>query len=103
MSLSDFSAPSDPGSSPAQANPSVSKAQWANYALRKLREGYVLLDAGNGKVYHFYLAGEPLQPCAAHAAKKLITMGLLTVVKSDVRGTHYGLREAFHPEPAPAA
>jgi len=103
MSLSDFSASPDPGSSVAQANPSVSKAQWANYALRKLREGYVLLDAGNGKVYHFYRAGEPMQPCAAHAAKRLIAMGMLTLTRSDVRGTHYGLREAFQPEAAPTA
>lgn len=102
MSLSDLPAPSESGVSTAQANPSVSKAQWANYALRKLREGYVLLQASNGKVYHFYKGGEPMQPCATHAAKKLVAMGLLVPAKSDVRGTHYVLREAFQAD-APAA
>lgn len=102
MSLTDFSSSSDSSQSVAQANPSVSKAQWANYAMRKLREGYVLIQAPSGKVFHFYLAGEPLQPCASHAAKKLLAMSLLTVIKSDVRGTHYGLPEAFQAD-APAA
>jgi hypothetical protein len=98
MSLTDFTASSDTGASVAQANPSVSKAQWANYALRKLRDGYTLLQAPNGRVFHFYRAGEPMQPCAVHAAKKLVAMGLLTVARSDVRGTHYGLREVFQSE-----
>lgn len=91
------------GGGPSHANPTVSKSQWANFALRKLQEGYVLLQFPNGKVYQFYKAGEPLQPCAAHAAKKLLEMGLLGVAKTDIRGTHFGLRDAFHPEPGPTA
>lgn len=104
MSLSDFSsAPSESSGAPASANPTVSKAQWANFALRKLRDGYVLLQAPNGKVYQFYKAGEPLQPCPAHAAKKLLATGLLGIAKSDIRGTHYTVREPFQPEPGPEA
>jgi len=95
MSVSDLPSPSEGGISTARVNASVTKTQWANYALRKLREGYLLLEARNGRVYHFLRTGEPMQPCATHAAKKLIEMGLLTVLKSDIRGTHYGLREAF--------
>jgi hypothetical protein len=95
MSLSDHSTPSEGGVSTAQANPSVSKSQWTNYALRKMHEGYVLLQAPNGRVFHFCRPGEPMQPCATHAARKLVEMGLLTVTKSDIRGTHYALREAF--------
>ena len=97
------SAPAESGSAPSHANPTVSKSQWANFALRKLQEGYVLLQFPNGKVYQFYKPGEPLQPCAAHAAKKLLEMGLLGVAKTDIRGTHFGLREAFQPESGPVA
>jgi hypothetical protein len=103
MSLSDLSGPRDSAISVAQANPSVSKAQWANYALRKLREGYVLQQAPNGRAFHFFRAGEPLLPCATHAARKLIEMGLLTVVKSDVRGVQYALAEGFHEQEGPSA
>jgi hypothetical protein len=103
MSLSDHSSPTDGGISTAQANPSVSKAQWANYALRKLREGYMLIQTANGRVFHFYRAGEPLQPCATHAAKKLIEVGMLTVMKTDIRGTHYGLPAAFQTDASPSA
>jgi len=102
MSLTDHSAPSDAGVSTALANPSVSKAQWASYALRKLRDGYTLLQAANGRTFHFCKAGEPLQPCATHAAKRLLAMGLLLPQRSDARGTAYALRDAFHPDP-PAA
>jgi len=90
------------GSAPSQPNPSVSKSQWANFALGKLRDDYMLLQSPNAKVYQFYKPGEPLQPCAAHAAKKLLAMGMLGVIKTDIRGTHYGLRTAFQPE-APVA
>ncbi len=102
MSLSDLPSSSEGGISTAQANPSVSKAQWTNYAMRKLREGYVLIQSRNGRVFHFHRAGEPQQPCATHAGRKLLEMGLLTVIKSDVRGTHFGLREIFS-EDSPAA
>lgn len=102
MSLTDHTAPSDAGVSVAQANPSVSKSQWVNYALRKLREGYVVLETASGRAFHFYRVGEPMQPCAPHAAKKLIAMGMLVPQKSDVRGTTYALREAFQAE-EPAA
>lgn len=95
MSPTDLSAPSDSGISTAQANPSVSKAQWASYALRKLRDGYDLIQAPNGRTFHFYKAGEPMQPCATHAAKKLVAMGLLVPMKTDARGTRYVVREAF--------
>jgi hypothetical protein len=97
------SSPAEFGNAPSHPNPTVSKAQWANFALGKLRDGCVLLQSPNGKVYQFYKPGEPLQPCAAHAAKKLLTMGLLGVTKTDIRGTHYGLREAFQPEAGPTA
>ena len=73
-----------------------------SYHLGKLRDGCVLLQSPNGKVYQFYKPGEPLQPCAAHAAKKLLAMGMLGVAKTDIRGTYYGLRDAFQPE-APEA
>lgn len=96
------SSASEFGSAPSQPNPSVSKAQWANFALGKLRDGYALLQSPNGKVYQFYTPGEPLQPCPAHAAKKLLAMGMLNVTKTDIRGTHYVLRTAFQPE-APTA
>jgi hypothetical protein len=102
MSTFDVSPPSEFGSAPSQPNPSVSKSQWANFALGKLRDGFVLIQSPNGKVYQFYKPGAPLQPCAAHAAKKLLAMGLLGVTKTDIRGTQYGLRSAFQPE-APAA
>lgn len=95
MSVSDSSAPTEGGISTAHVNPSVSKSQWSNYALRKLREGYGLLESPNGRVFHFYRPGEPMQPCATHAARRLVEMGLLTVQKTDIRGTHYVLREAF--------
>ena len=103
--MSSFDLSSTPAESggPTHANPTVSKSQWANFALRKLREGCVLLQSPNGKVYQFYKAGEPLQPCAAHAAKKLLEMGLLDVAKTDIRGTHFSLREAFQAENGPAA
>ena len=102
MSVSDLSSPSELGGSTFTPSPSVSKSQWASFALRKLREGYVLLQLPNGTVFQFYKPGEPLQPCAVHAAKKLIAMGMLSVSKSDVRGTHYALRSAFQPEGAEA-
>lgn len=98
MSLSDHASPSERGISTAQSNPSVSKAQWLNYALRKLREGYTLVEAQNGRVFHFYLPGEPMQPCATHAARKLLEAGMLTVLRTDIRGTRYGLRENFLPD-----
>ncbi len=104
MSVSDLPSPSaELGGGPAHASPTVSKSQWANFALRKLREGYVLLQAPNGKVHQFYKAGEPLQPCPAHAAKKLIALGMLGVQKTDIRGTHYVLPAAFQPEAPPEA
>jgi hypothetical protein len=94
--------PSEFGSAPSHPNPSVSKSQWANFALGKLRDDYMLLQSPNGRVYQFYKPGEPLQPCPAHAAKKLLAMGMLNVTKTDIRGTHFALRNAFQPE-APAA
>ena len=102
MSTFDVSSISAESGGTSHANPSVSKSQWANFALRKLREGSVLLQSPNGKVYQFYKAGEPLQPCAAHAAKKLMEMGLLDVTKTDIRGTQFGLREAFQADAAAA-
>lgn len=104
MSVSDLpSSPADLGGGPSHASPTVSKSQWANFALRKLHDGYVLLQAPNGKVHQFYKPGEPLQPCPAHAAKKLIAMGMLGVRKTDIRGTHYALPAAFQPEPGAEA
>jgi hypothetical protein len=91
------------GAAPSHANPTVSKSQWANFALGKLREGFVLLQSPNGKVFQFYKSGMPLQPCAAHAAKKLLAMGMLGVAKTDIRGTHYALPDAFQPEAVPSA
>ena len=35
-------------------------------------------------------------------AKEMGAMGLLGVMKTDIRGTHYGLRDAFKPEAAAA-
>jgi hypothetical protein len=102
MSSFDLSSPAEFGSAPSQPNASVSKSQWANFALGKLHDGYALLQSPNGKAYQFYKPGAPLQPCAAHAAKKLLAMGLLGVTKTDIRGTQYGLRDAFKPE-APEA
>jgi hypothetical protein len=93
----------EPGGAPTHASPTVSKSQWANFALGKLRDGCVLLESPNGRVFQFYKPGEPLQPCAAHAAKKLLGMGLLGVAKTDIRGTHYALRDAFQPQAAPSA
>lgn len=105
MSLHDLSsAPSGSDFEPSPSvSPTVSKGQWANHALRKLHEGYVLLQHPSGKVFHFYRAGEPMTPCAPHAAKRLLAVGMLTVTKSDVRGTHYTLREPFQAEPGAAA
>ena len=104
MSVSDLPSSSpELGGGPSHASPTVSKSQWASFALRKLREGYVLLQSPNGKVHQFYRQGEPLQPCPSHAAKKLIGMGMLGVQKADIRGTHYVLRDAFQPEAAPEA
>lgn len=97
------SSPTEFGGAPAHANPTVSKSQWANFALTKLRDGFVLLQSPNGKVFQFYKSGMPLQPCAAHAAKKLLAMGMLGVAKTDIRGTHFALRDAFQPEAAPSA
>jgi hypothetical protein len=96
------STPAESTGGPSHANPTVSKSQWANFALRKMQEGYVLLQSPNGKVHQFYKSGEPLQPCAAHAAKKLLEMGLLGVAKTDIRGTHFGLRDAFQADAAEA-
>ncbi len=98
MSVSDLSSPSETGGATFGPSPSVSKSQWANFALRKLREDYALLQLPSGTVFQFYKPGEPLQPCTPHAAKKLVAMGLLTVTKTDIRGTHYALRPAFQPE-----
>ena len=98
MSTFDVSSSSELSGASIRSNPSVSKAQWANFALGKLRDGCALLQSPNGKVYQFYKVGAPLQPCAPHAAKKLLAMGLLGVTKTDIRGTHYGLRDAFKPE-----
>lgn len=103
MSVSDLPSSSELGGAPAHANPTVSKSQWASFALRKLHDGYILVQAPNGKVHQFYKRGEPLQPCPAHAAKKLIGMGMLGVQKTDIRGTHYVLRADFQPEPGPEA
>ncbi len=87
----------------SRAHPSVSKAQWANFAAAKLREGYRLVQSPSGASYRFHKAGFPLQPCAPHAARKLLEMGLLRVAKTDLRGTHYALRPAFQPEAGPEA
>ena len=100
--MNDLSTPGFDADASPSVSPSVSKGQWANHALRKLQEGQVLLQSPNGKVFHFYCAGEPLTPCAPHAAKRLREMGLLTVARSDIRGTQYVLREPFQPD-TPAA
>ena len=105
MSMFDASSSSttDLIDSPSRAHPSVSKGQWANFALSKLRDGFTLIQSENGKIFQFYKAGMPLQPCTTHAARKLLEMGLLTVTKTDIRGTHYALRSAFSPEAGPEA
>ena len=95
MSVSDFSTSSDFDGASFTTSPSISKERWANFALGKLRDGYALVQSPNGVAYQFHRTGEPLQPCPAHAAKKLIAMGLVTVEKTDVRGTRYVLRPAF--------
>ncbi len=99
---SSSSAVSDSGASPSHAHPSVSKAQWASFALGKLNDGYCLVQHPNGNAYQFYKPGVPLQPCAPHAARKLLALGLLDVAKADIRGTQYALRAAFQPD-GPAA
>ena len=102
MSVSDFSASAESESTPFTTSPSVSKERWANFALGKLRDGYALVQSPNGLAYQFYRPGEPLQPCPAHAAKKLTAVGLLTVERTDARGTRYVLRPAFQPDAAEA-
>lgn len=105
MSLYDTSSSSasDSVDSPSRAHPSVSKTQWANFAIAKLSDGFTLVQNESGKVFQFYKPGMPLQPCTPHAARKLLEMGLLTVTKTDIRGTHYALRPAFHSEAGPQA
>lgn len=103
MSLFDVSSASDFDDAPSRAHPSVSKAQWASFALGKLRDGFTLVQSESGKVFQFHKPGMPLQPCTPHAARKLLEMGLLTVTKTDIRGTHYALRPAFQPETGPEA
>lgn len=102
MSVSDLSSPSEFDGVSFTISPSISKARWASFALGKLREGYALVQSPNGVSYQFHRAGEPLQPCPAHAAKKLAMMGLLTIEKIDARGTRYILRPAFLPDGAEA-
>ena len=102
MSETDFSSSSDFESTPFTTSASVSKERWASFALGKLRDGFALLQSPSGTVYRFQKAGEPLQPCPAHAAKKLVAMGLLTPVTTDARGTRYMLRSAFKPDAASA-
>ncbi len=100
MSLYDASSSSaaDVVESPSRAHPSVSKAQWASFALAKLNDGFTLVQSESGKVFQFHRPGMPLQPCAPHAARRLLDLGFLTVTKTDIRGTHYVLRPAFQPE-----
>ncbi len=105
MSLFDAASSSaaDSADSPSRAHPSISKGQWANFALAKLRDGFTLVQSESGKVFQFYKLGMPLQPCTPHAANKLLKMGLLTVTKTDIRGTHYILCSAFRAEAGPEA
>ena len=102
--MTEYDAPpsSDSDGAPSTTSPSISKERWANFALAKLRDGYALMQSPNGLAYQFYRVGEPLQPCPAHAAKKLVAMGLLTVERMDVRGTRYVLRPAFQADAATA-
>lgn len=102
MSEPDFSSPSDFESAPFTTSASVSKERWASFALAKLRDGYALLQTPSGTVFQLYRPGEPVQPCPAHAAKRLLAMSLLIPERTDARGTRYVLRSAFHPE-APEA
>ncbi|MEM1043743.1 MAG: hypothetical protein AAGI91_14090 [Bacteroidota bacterium] len=81
----------------------MSKGQWTSFALAKLRDGFALVEGEHGRGFQFYKLGLPLQPCAPHAARKLLKMDLLTVAKTDIRGTHYALRPAFQPETGPEA
>lgn len=95
MSVSDLSSSSDFDGVSFTISPSISRARWASFALGKLRDGYALVQSPSGVTYQFHRPGEPTQPCPAHAAKKLVAMGLLTVEKTDARGTRYILRPAF--------
>ena len=103
MSIFDANVAADSSGPLAYPSPTVSKSQWTNFALAKLRDGHVLVQSPASRGFQFYKPGTPLQPCPAHAAKKLLAMGLLSVVKTDIRGTHYGLPDAFQPEAAPSA
>lgn len=81
-------------------NPSVSKEQWYTFSMRKLHDGFALVQGPNGKSFGFYKAGEPTQPCASHAARRLLTMGGLVPAKTDHRGTHYVLHQQLQNRPS---
>jgi hypothetical protein len=91
--MSEFGSSSPAEGSAPTANPSISKDQWVSFAMRKLSGGYVLLQGPNGKTFSFYKAGEQMQPCAGHAAKRLLATGALEAAKEDARGTHYALKK----------
>lgn len=85
---------------PLSVNPSVTKEQWYTFSMRKLHDGYALVQGPNGKSFGFYKAGEPSQPCASHAARRLLAMGGLVPARTDHRGTHYVLHQQLQARPA---
>ncbi|MEM8556373.1 MAG: hypothetical protein AAGG50_00880 [Bacteroidota bacterium] len=87
---------------PLRAAPTVSRTQWVAFALRKLGEGFALVQDPSGTRFTFYQPGLPTQTCPPHAAKKLLRMGLLTVARTNARGTHYVVTAAATSAPLDA-
>ncbi|MEL6770039.1 MAG: hypothetical protein AAFP18_03155 [Bacteroidota bacterium] len=78
---------------PLRAAPTVSRSQWTNVALRKLGDGFALVQDPTGKRFTFYQPGYPTQTCPLHAANHLLGSGMLVAVRTSARGLHYVLAD----------
>ncbi|MEL7361166.1 MAG: hypothetical protein AAFN13_03775 [Bacteroidota bacterium] len=78
---------------PLRAAPTVSRSQWTNVALRKLGDGFALVQDPTCKRFTFYQPGYPTQTCPLHAAKHLLGSGMLVAVRMSARGLHYVLAD----------
>ncbi|MEO0742957.1 MAG: hypothetical protein AAF089_15340 [Bacteroidota bacterium] len=78
---------------PLRATPTVSRSQWTNVLLRKLGDGFALVQDPTGRRFAFYQPGHPTQACPLHAAKHLLASGMPVAARTSARGLHYALSD----------
>lgn len=85
--------------------PTVSREKWAQHAIKKLSQGYVLIVGEQRRNANFYKPGRGYEMCSFQTARQLIREGIVGAATPHTLGTMYLLNPEYMalPKPQPQA